>query len=423
MTEPRNRPPRPGSGEAPHDLRDLFFSRTDNRGIIQAGNTVFQEVSDHPWGDLLGAPHKIIRHDDMPKAVFWILWDTIKKGRPVGAYVKNRARDGLQYWVFALVSPMEDGSYLSVRLKPVSPLLATVETEYAELRRCEKAEGLSAEDSARRLLARLAELGYADYTAFMSHALATELAARSARLGRAPDQRLAQFQIIAKAVDDVAAETEQLSQVFDSIRGIPYNMRILASRLEAAGGPISVISANYGILSDEIAGWMRSFVQGSSGAFVEVRRAIHMALFLQSTALLQDEMTRQFREEPDLPDRIDVAGESRLLRRMTDTNRCAAQDGLKNVVAQAERFSSAVRDMKRLITGLGATRMMCKIEGARLRRGGNSLSGVIEQLDNFQDAIEERLGRIDDQNRLLQRNASALLEESEEEAQAQRKAS
>jgi len=68
---------RPSSGAAPFKERELFFSRTDKRGVIQSGNSVFQRVSDYTWDDLLGAPHKNNRHKDMPKAVFWLMWHTI----------------------------------------------------------------------------------------------------------------------------------------------------------------------------------------------------------------------------------------------------------------------------------------------------------------------------------------------------------
>ena len=128
---------RPTSGEAPFNLDEVFFSRTDARGVIESGNYVFRRVAHYEWDRLLGAPHKIIRHPDMPRAVFWLLWDTIKQGRPIGAYVKNRAEDGLYYWVFAVVMPNGDG-YLSARIKPTSPLFRTIEKEYAALREVER---------------------------------------------------------------------------------------------------------------------------------------------------------------------------------------------------------------------------------------------------------------------------------------------
>ncbi|MBE3639658.1 chemotaxis protein [Mangrovicoccus algicola] len=407
MTGPHSSPHRPSQGEAPFAAEELFFSRTDPRGVIQAGNTVFQRVSDHPWNKLLGAPHKIIRHKDMPRGAFHLMWAAIKGGDPVGVYVKNHARDGLHYWVFAIVVPLKDG-FLSVRLKPLSPLLQEVEADYAALAARERANDLAPEAAEALLLERLAEHGHRGYRTFMTHALAAEMEARDARLGRHSPPWLGPFRTMLEAVSDVSEQTRELSAVFESIRGIPYNMRILASRLEAAGGPISVISANYGILSEEISGWMRSFAGGDGGAFSDIRDAVERALFVQCAACLLEEMGERFAAEEGLQGHVDVAAETRMLADQGRAFAAAAEDGVAQVARKAEKFSQAVRDMKRLITGLGATRMMCKIEGARLRNSGDNLVSVIRQLDQFQENIEERLQRINERNRMVQRMAETL---------------
>jgi len=94
---------------------ELFFSTTDLKGRIQRANSVFQRIAAWSWEELEKKPHNIIRHPDMPRIVFQILWDYIQEGRPVVAFVKNLAHDGRYYWVVALVTPMPDG-YLSSAL-------------------------------------------------------------------------------------------------------------------------------------------------------------------------------------------------------------------------------------------------------------------------------------------------------------------
>ena len=84
----------PINKEAPFNYDEFFFSTTDKRGVIEYGNEVFIKISGYKREDLMGKPHSIIRHPDMPRCVFKIFWDTIKTGAPIAAYVKNMAADG-----------------------------------------------------------------------------------------------------------------------------------------------------------------------------------------------------------------------------------------------------------------------------------------------------------------------------------------
>src|SRR5450755_433723 len=102
---------------------ELFFSTTDGRGIIRAGNSVFVRVSRYSLGELTGSPHSLVRHPDMPAGAYRLMWDRLLAGRPMGAYVKNLAKDGSHYWVFATVTPLGDG-FLSVRMAPRTALQA-----------------------------------------------------------------------------------------------------------------------------------------------------------------------------------------------------------------------------------------------------------------------------------------------------------
>ncbi len=95
----------PTSGELRFDPGDIIVSKTDTKGRITYANSVFCAVSGYTLPELIGAPHSIIRHPDMPRAVFKLLWDTIFDGREIFAYVKNLSKSGAYYWVFAHVTP------------------------------------------------------------------------------------------------------------------------------------------------------------------------------------------------------------------------------------------------------------------------------------------------------------------------------
>ena len=113
----------PSSHEKVMREGDFIVSKTDLKGRITYCNRIFIEYSGYSEAELLGAPHYIIRHPDMPRGVFKFLWDTIGTGRECFAYVKNMAKDGGFYWVFANVTPAYDSQgriegYLSVRRAP-----------------------------------------------------------------------------------------------------------------------------------------------------------------------------------------------------------------------------------------------------------------------------------------------------------------
>jgi PAS domain S-box-containing protein len=113
----------PSAQEKAMRENDFIVSQTDLKGRITYGNRTFIEFSGFSEEELLGAPHNLIRHPDMPRGVFKFLWDTLAAEKECFAYVKNMAKDGSFYWVFANVTPSYDAQgrvagYLSVRRAP-----------------------------------------------------------------------------------------------------------------------------------------------------------------------------------------------------------------------------------------------------------------------------------------------------------------
>jgi PAS domain S-box-containing protein len=125
---------------------DFIVSMTDLKGRITYGNRIFIEFSGYSSSELIGTQHNIIRHPDMPRAVFQLLWDKIQAGNECFAYVKNMSKDGGFYWVFANVTPTFDldgkiTGYLSVRRKPKISGIQVVTGLYAAMLAEEKKAG------------------------------------------------------------------------------------------------------------------------------------------------------------------------------------------------------------------------------------------------------------------------------------------
>ena len=125
---------------------DFIVSKTDTKGRITYGNRIFIEFSGYSEEELLGSQHNIIRHPDMPRGVFKFLWDTLATEKEVFAFVKNMAKDGSFYWVFANVTPSYDNQrqvdgYFSVRRQPNRTAVETVSGLYAQMLAEEKKAG------------------------------------------------------------------------------------------------------------------------------------------------------------------------------------------------------------------------------------------------------------------------------------------
>jgi aerotaxis receptor len=108
--------------ETPYPEGRLIVSRTSPDGVITQVNQSFVAMSGYTEQELIGAPHSILRHPDMPAAAFKGLWETVESGRTWQGYVKNLRKDGGFYWVKATVIPnVRNGNivgYTSVRRKP-----------------------------------------------------------------------------------------------------------------------------------------------------------------------------------------------------------------------------------------------------------------------------------------------------------------
>lgn len=125
---------------------DFIVSKTDLKGRITYCNRIFIEFSGYTAQELLGAQHNIIRHPDMPRGVFRLLWDTLGQRQECFAYVKNRSKNGDFYWVMANVTPDLDAQgqvvgYFSVRRKASPEAIAVVSGLYQAMLDAEKRAG------------------------------------------------------------------------------------------------------------------------------------------------------------------------------------------------------------------------------------------------------------------------------------------
>ncbi len=128
---------------------DFIISKTDLKGRITYTNQIFMKMSGYTEAELLGKPHNIIRHADMPKAVFKLLWKMVQDGEEIFAFVINKSKNGDDYWVYANVTPSMDENgktiaYYSVRRMPNPKAIEIVAPVYKIMLQAEKTGGVDA---------------------------------------------------------------------------------------------------------------------------------------------------------------------------------------------------------------------------------------------------------------------------------------
>jgi len=124
--------------ERTFDPDEFIVSKTDLKGGITYANRVFLKIAGYNEDEVLGQPHSIVRHPDMPRCVFQLLWDRIAAGKEIFAYVINTAKNGDHYWVFAHVTPSFDAAgkvtgYHSNRRRPEPHQINAVKPLYEAL--------------------------------------------------------------------------------------------------------------------------------------------------------------------------------------------------------------------------------------------------------------------------------------------------
>ncbi len=395
------------SEEAPFSIDELFFSRTDKRGIIQAGNIIFQRISQYEWGELLMKPHNIIRHYDMPKAVFYLLWDFIKQGKPIGAYVKNRAKDGRYYWVFAIVTPIEDG-YLSVRLKPSSEFFPIVNDAYKALLDYEKQNKVTPKESCEHLLGMLQNLGFGSYDEFMAIAIRKEIDSRSEKLGQIRDEFNERFEELTSRVNSVMKETTNILSSYESNKYVPMNLKIKSSRLGEEGKAISVISSNFSVVSAEIQNEISTFYESAKQMF----NKIYEGQFLICTAKMQQEVADSFKNESSngYDETQDNVAEMKKLEMQRKEYYERTISSLNQIKSNISNFSENCNTMKRCVTSLEVIRVMGKVDSSRISNKTMGLGELIDELGLFQQSLAKSISEIEKYNNFMLHDANHLLE-------------
>ncbi|WP_413559292.1 PAS domain-containing protein [Bdellovibrio sp. HCB209] len=411
--------------EADFSLHELFFSKTNKKGVIESGNSVFIRVSEFEREELLHKPHNIIRNADTPRSVFKLFWEFLDAGRPIAAYVKNRSKTGRYYWVFAMAFPLADG-YLSIRLKPSSKYFSVVKDLYQALI-SEEANGLDLSKGIELIETKIRELGFLDYADFMTRALVEEMSSRDQLLeaykktdgkARIQIQKLEAF-IQNSMLNTHAArlsysktsnlftktavllkECQEILETCHRVKFVTVNLMVASSRLQEAGKPLGAVAMNLQELTTQIA--------KSSARFEEVFKDYEKSVFEMFVAVaisrFQIEMMNQLAEETVLSceSSADFDGAKELdfnqncspLRQLIGENFQVVGRTFQNLDNMTRSLLESIQTLNKVTSGMGVLHVVGKIEMVRVG-AGESLGARLAEMDALNQVFKKTLGNLE----------------------------
>ncbi len=376
--------------ESPFEIEELFFSETDLKGIILSGNQVFTRISQFSEAELIGKPHNLIRHPDMPKSVFKLLWATIQKGELIGAYVKNMAKDGSYYWVFAVVIPLGN-SYLSIRFKPTSKVFESIPHLYAEMTKAESKGDLVA---GQKVLGKALEgLSLKDYLAFMTMAVRTEWDSRVQKLRQrgikggnfeSMDARLKQkfaatqslrtllesFYDAACLILDLKAELDRerksVGEFSDRVRFLSLNASTSSHRLGSQGRTLAIVAQQMQTTSEESIRIIKLF----EDSFTKTVGLIEAACFEVTAGLLVTEMITSFLVESvntqSHGTNHEIDSKLAVLEQSLDRMRRRIAQNSENLRSNQRDLQTAIEGLREVVSNSGFVQIAGKIETSSL---------------------------------------------------------
>jgi aerotaxis receptor len=419
--------PQPTTNEIYFDFNELFFSRTNERGVIEFGNDVFLRISGYPKEQMIGAPHSIVRHPDMPRAVFKLLWNTLQAGKPLVAYVKNMASNGNFYWVLAAAFPIS-GGYLSIRLRPSSPLFATVKDLYQKVLAEESVHGM--EKAMTMLVDSIQQAGLGTYDKFMTTALLAELKARDATIGseqghhasgandirrvQIEESRLEEIKRVAadganlfRQMFDELEKFDKASSIFqsalasvlDSFFGfqlVSLNMQVQAEKFGQSGATLTIISSDFQKLAQDIERHLKEL----SSAVDQLVEQMQVGTLNIALLKLQMDMVDFFvaeslsknlqpgTESGSATDAFAPLEQNRdAYMELSSRSAVVARELVDGLKTRLDNFETSCSEIKRIVNGLEVISQMGAIESARVPELHEAFGFYIQKMSDFNEKL------------------------------------
>lgn len=415
--------PTPVNKESLFRIDELFFSTTDSHGNIVYGNDVFMRVSGYPIETMIGAPHNIIRHPDMPRTVFKIFWRMLKSNNPIGAYVKNMSADGSYYWVFAFAFPV-NGGYLSIRFKPSSKFFPIVQNLYKEILQKEKQSDM--DEVEKVLLVELKKIGFQNYEDFMIKAAVEELKSFEENTSASEEDLASNDKVVKKIthvtaitasalngsfskIDELQASSLLLSEKitmlateFKKLKFLSINMDAMATHFGDSAATLAVISLEFSKIAHQIEEQMESFAK-FAGKLLGVIKTCSLNLAALKT---QMNMVDFFVKESIAKNAFDEMLKNKDI--FTGLFSLSTTDLFKEVIQlkrELSTISGQILEVKKFISGLEIIKQTGAIESARNDELKAAFVVYLTEMTSFITLLREAIVELTSQSEKISLNA------------------
>lgn len=379
------------------EIDEIFFSITDQVGKILFGNDIFCRLSEYTHQELSGKPHSIIRHPDMPKSIFKIMWDTLKEGNPFFGYVKNRSKNGNYYWVFALVFPYED-KYISIRLKPVAVDLLEIDALYTEIILYER-EHFDLNECVKYTLDLVQNRYKTTIVEFLKFCLVNESLERQKQMRRFSHlkgsnlnkiQTYEQFRMILDSVNLIRENSQMLSEIFDEINIITKNLLIAAANLGDQAATTVVIAHNLDLLNKEIRNGSKQFIQDFDKFYEQISVMLSHIAIVQYEKESLDKLTKSLHVYDF---KITVNDAKHYLHESLSQHSYELSQLLLKIKSDCFNLHAFIADFIRLSLSINVISISGKIETTYIANSEGAMD-IILQLEDMKiknDLIKEKL--------------------------------
>lgn len=371
------------------------FTRGDGDGNILACSNSFQQLIGTDWANLIGQSHYYLFSLQMPKGAFRLLQSKFRDHDFLFSYVYGKTFGGKNYWGIIICVPLETG-YVTMVLNPSSAFFTPIKNLFARLFEQEARGALTDQDSEKVFLEELAQMGFDSYDVLMWNAIWAEFHAEMAT-------RSARDKVIFSLADGVRNHLKRLKELQAELlntvallRDLPTNMRIIASRLEPSGGPLSAMSDIYSIASTALFSEIVAFSTGATSLTGDMENAFGKACAMKICATLQGEVAQNFRNDPPITAGFSVTEEFESLDRLNAICLNFESIGLYDAQKLAQKINAASYDLRRSMLGLDTVRVMGLVESGRMGTEGSRIGATMEQIGHCHDSIVIVLQKIKD---------------------------